>query len=165
VYCLCNVLSNNNHNFHNFVHLIYPDELEIKDTTESYKSASFLNILHNSNSRCRLTTSLYDKLDDFDFAIVNFPFRCSNIPLSPAYDVYISQLIQYARESFTYEDFSKRGKLLTKSWCCKVTMNLVSSHHFVNKWISVHYYYYKLLNFIYRQLISEFWKPVFKMGG
>jgi hypothetical protein len=34
------VLSINNHNFHNYVHLIYPDELEIKDTTESEKSAS-----------------------------------------------------------------------------------------------------------------------------
>jgi hypothetical protein len=33
------VLSFNNHNFHDYVHLIYPDELEIKDTTESDKSA------------------------------------------------------------------------------------------------------------------------------
>jgi hypothetical protein len=61
----------------------------------------------------RVTTSLYDKCDDFDFAIVNFPFLCSNIPLSPAYGVYISQLIRYARACFAYEDFSKRGRLLT----------------------------------------------------
>jgi hypothetical protein len=27
------VLSINNHNFHNYIHLIYPDEFEIKDTT------------------------------------------------------------------------------------------------------------------------------------
>ena len=108
------VLSINNHNFHNYVHLIYPDELEIKDTTESDKSASYLDILLNIDSNGRLTTSLYDKRDDFDFAIVNFPFLCSNIPLSPAYGVYISQLIRYARACFAYEDFSKRGKLLTK---------------------------------------------------
>jgi hypothetical protein len=62
----------------------------------------------------RLTTSLYDKRDDFDFAIVNFPFLCSNIPLSPAYGVYISQLMRYARACFAYEDFSIRGKLLTE---------------------------------------------------
>jgi hypothetical protein len=37
-----------------------------------------------------------------------------NIPLSPAYGVYISQLIRYARACFAYEDFLKRGKLLTK---------------------------------------------------
>ena len=37
---------------------------------------------------------LYDKRDDFDFSIVNFPFLSSNIP---AYGVHISQLIRYAR--------------------------------------------------------------------
>jgi hypothetical protein len=95
--------------------LIYPDELEIKDTTESDKSASYLDILLNIDNNGRLTTSLYDKRDDFDFAIVNFPFLCSNIlPLSPAYGVYISQLIRYARACFVYGDFSKRGKLLIK---------------------------------------------------
>ena len=43
--------------------------------------------------------------------IVNFPFLCSNIP--PDYGVYISQLIRYTRACVAYEDFSKRGKLLT----------------------------------------------------
>jgi hypothetical protein len=65
------VLSINNHNFHNYVHLIYFDELEIKGTTESDKSASHLDILLNIDSNGRLTTTLYDKCDDFDFAIVN----------------------------------------------------------------------------------------------
>jgi hypothetical protein len=108
------VLSINNHNFHNYALSIYPDELEIKDTTESDKSASYLDIFLNIDSSGRLTTSLYDKRDDFDFTIVNFPFLCSNVPHSPAYGVYISQLIRYARACFAYENFSKRGKLLTK---------------------------------------------------
>jgi hypothetical protein len=30
---------------------------------------------------------------------------CSNIPASPAYGVYISQLIRYARASSNYSDF------------------------------------------------------------
>jgi hypothetical protein len=107
------VLSINNNNFHNYVYFIYFDEREIKDTTESDKSASYLDILLNIDSNGRLTTSLYDKRDDSDFAIVNFPFLCSNIPLSPGYGVYFSQLIQYVRACFAYEDFSKRGRLLT----------------------------------------------------
>jgi hypothetical protein len=32
----------------------------------------------------------------------------SNIPASPAYGVYISQLIRYARASSNYSDFLKR---------------------------------------------------------
>jgi hypothetical protein len=34
---------------------------------------------------------------------------CSNIPASPAYGVYISQLIRYARASSNYSDFLKHG--------------------------------------------------------
>ena len=33
---------------------------------------------------------------------------CSNIPASPAYSVYISQLIRFARASSNYSDFLKR---------------------------------------------------------
>jgi hypothetical protein len=83
------VLSINNHNFHNYVHLLYIDELEIRDTTESDKFASYLDNLLNIDSNGRLTTTLYNKRDDFDFAIVNFPFLCSNIPLSTVMVVYL----------------------------------------------------------------------------
>ena len=61
----------------------------------------------------KLTTQLYDKRDDFNFSIVNFPYLCSNIPLSPAYGVYVSQLIRYARACSAYEQFANRGRLLT----------------------------------------------------
>jgi hypothetical protein len=60
----------------------------------------------------KLTIQLYDKLDDFNFAIVNFPYICSNIPLSPAYGVYISQLIRYARACSTYDQCLSRSRLL-----------------------------------------------------
>jgi hypothetical protein len=33
----------------------------------------------------------YDKRDDFNFPIVNFPFICSKIPAAPVYGVYSSQ--------------------------------------------------------------------------
>jgi hypothetical protein len=44
---------------------------------------------------------------------VNFPFICSNIPVAPAYGVYISQLIWYFRACGSYQDFLDRGLLLT----------------------------------------------------
>jgi hypothetical protein len=51
-------------NFQRYVRLIYSDELEIKDSTESDKSASYLDIIHvlNIDSNGRLTTTLYDCL-------------------------------------------------------------------------------------------------------
>ena len=60
-----------------------------------------------------LVTRLYDKRDDFNFPIVNFPFLSSNIPSAPAYGVYVSQLIHYARACSNYQDFLERGKVLT----------------------------------------------------
>ena len=45
------------------------------------------------DSEGRLRTKLYDKRDDFNFPIVNFPSICSKIPAAPAYGVHISQLI------------------------------------------------------------------------
>ena len=56
---------------------------------------------------------IYDKRDDFNFDIVNFPFLCGNIPQSPSYGVYISQLIRYARASTLYDDFLSRSCRLT----------------------------------------------------
>jgi hypothetical protein len=81
----------------NYVHLIYPDELEIKDTTESDISSSYRDISISIDSNDRLITTLYDKRDGFNFAIDNYPFLCSNIPLSPAYGVYNSQLMRVLR--------------------------------------------------------------------
>jgi hypothetical protein len=60
-------------------------------------------------------TSHIDKsiIDIFNFFIfIHFHYMkmnmCSNIPASPAYGVYISQLIRYARASSNYSYFLKR---------------------------------------------------------
>ena len=68
---------------------MYPAELEIKNTTESNTSASYLDLLLSIGRDGKLHTSLYDKCDDFNFHITNFPFLSSSIPSSPAYGVFI----------------------------------------------------------------------------
>ena len=60
-----------------------------------------------------MTTNIYGKRDDFYFSIVNFPFLYKNIPESPAYGVFISQLIRYSWACSGYLDFLLRGNLLT----------------------------------------------------
>lgn len=107
------VLSINNSRFIDFVNLIYPSELETKDTTITNKSASYLDLFLEIEFTGKLSTKLYDKRDDFSFPIVNFPFLSSNIPANPAYGVYISQLIRYSRACAHYADFLKRANLLT----------------------------------------------------
>ena len=92
---------------------MYPAELEIKDTTESTTSASYLDLLLSIWRDGQLHTSIYDKRDDFNFHITNFPFLSSNIPSSPAYGVFISQLIRYARACSSYECFILRARRLS----------------------------------------------------
>ena len=97
-----------------YLHIIYPPELEINETTESYCSASYLDIFLEFDRQGKLNTKIYDKRDDFNFPIVNFPYLSSNIPSSPAYGVFTSQLIRYARASSLYKDFIDRSMLLAK---------------------------------------------------
>jgi adenylate kinase len=49
------------------------------------RSPSYLDLRLEIDSEEQLRTKLYDKRDDFNFPIVNFPFICSNIPAVPAY--------------------------------------------------------------------------------
>jgi hypothetical protein len=105
------VLSLNNFRFGDFVDRIYPIELEIKDTTNTYRSASYFDLHLEMDNEGRLITKLYNKRDDFNFPIVNFPFICSNIPAAPAYGVYISQMIRYSRAFGSYQDVLDRGLL------------------------------------------------------
>jgi hypothetical protein len=81
--------------------LIYPPELEVKETTDTASSASYLDLFLEFDDSGQIGTKIYDKRNDF-------PNMCSNIPASPAYGVYISQFIRYARASSNYSDFLKR---------------------------------------------------------
>ena len=92
---------------------MYPAELEVKDTTESTTSASYLDLLLWIWRDGQFHTSIYDKRDDFNFHITNFPFLSSNIPSSPAYGVFISQLIRYSRACSSYECFILRARRLS----------------------------------------------------
>ena len=45
--------------------------------------------------------------------MVNFPFLDGDVPRSPSYGVYISQLIRFARVCSNVDDFNTRNLLLT----------------------------------------------------
>ena len=74
--------------------------------------AAFLDLnlsIHNDI----VSTKIYDKRDDFNFDIVNFPLLDGDVPQRPSYGVYISQLIHFARASSHVIDFNYRNKFLT----------------------------------------------------
>ena len=109
------VLSTNDADFENYLGQMYSPELEIKYTTESNTSAS-LDMLLPISRDGQLRTSFYDKRDDFDYHITNFPFLSSNTPSSPAFGVFISQLSRYARACSSYVCFIRKAVRLSNKF-------------------------------------------------
>ena len=110
---LDDILNSNIVYFGNMVSQIYPSELQLNKANTSDAKATFLD-LHLSVYNDIVSTKIYDKRDDFDFEIVNFPFLDGDVPRSTSYGVYIAQLIQFARASSYIADFNTRNKLLTQ---------------------------------------------------
>ena len=97
--------------FKNHIYEIYPRELEIKLESNNPKEISYLD-LHIVSQNSNLTFTVYDKREDFNFEIVNYPYLDSCIPKKSALGVYISQLIRYARICSYFEDFKNKSKAL-----------------------------------------------------
>ena len=132
---------------------MYPAELEIKDTTQSTSSASYLDLLLS------IVDSIYDKRDYFNFHITNLPFLCSNIPSSPACGVFISQLIRYARACTSYEVFILKARRLSikllKQW------NLLER---LNSWFRKFYGRYGDLIQLYEGSLSRMLHDILTLG-
>ena len=65
------------------------------------------------NNKWHSCSKIYDKWDDFNSERVNFPFLHGDVPRSPSYGVYISQLIYVARVCSNVYDFNKSDLFLT----------------------------------------------------
>ena len=71
-----------------------------------------LGLVHNE-WHIFFLSKIYDKRVDYNFEIVIFPFPDEDVPRSPSYDVYISQLIRFARACSYIDNFNNRNLFLT----------------------------------------------------
>ena len=110
---------------------IYPLELQLNKANASDTEAPYLD-LHLSISNAFFSSKLYDKRDDFDFNIVNFPFLDDDVPRSTSNGVYISQLIRFAKVSIHVTDFSSRNKILTGKLLQQASGIINFGKHFQN---------------------------------
>ena len=92
---LDDLLNIDNPYFEGMVNQMYPPELQLNKANTSDTEAPFLD-LYLSISNGFVSSKIYDKRDDFDFYIVNFPFLDGDVPRRPSYGVYISRLISFA---------------------------------------------------------------------
>ena len=105
---LDDLLNIDNPYFEQMVGQIYPTELQLNKANSSNTEGQFLDLNYGI-----VSSKIYDKRDDFNFESVNFPFLDGDVPHSPSYSVYISQLIRFARVCSNVDDFNNRNLFLT----------------------------------------------------
>ena len=150
---LDDILTLNNPDFLKFASDIYPKELILNRANSDNQCCPFLD-LNITLNQGKLTTRIYDKRDDFNFVITNFPFLDGDVPQAPSYGVYISQLVRFARICSNVEDFNIRNKSITKKLLqqgFRFHKLLATFRKFYNKYEHLVTKY----NVTRRQLISE----------
>ena len=78
-----------------------------------------------------VSSKINDKQDDFNFELVNFQFLDGDVPPSPSYGVYISQLIRFAGVCSNVDDFKNRNLFLTAKLLQKVKDIIKFEKHFL----------------------------------
>ena len=94
------------------VNPIYPPELQLNKANTTDIEAPFLD-LHLSTANGFVSPKIYDKRDEFELDIVNFPFLDGDVARRVSYGVYILQLIRFATVCNHVADFNARNKYLT----------------------------------------------------
>ena len=134
-----NVFSLNSHSIGDFTHRICLKESEIKNTTDTLKSASYLDLHLKIDGKGKPLSKLYDKRNDFSFRIVNFPST-------------VATSLQYLRMEFSYHNIRYARA------CCTQTFRVA---HWL---LSLDMYYFDYFMFfvvwVCFPLITFFWFPV-----
>ena len=99
--------------FEQMVSQIYPTELQLNEANSSHTEAPFLD-MNLSITYGIVSSKFYDKRDDFNFEKLIFHFFADDVPRS--YDVYISQLIRFAKVCSNVNGFNNRNKVFTSKF-------------------------------------------------
>ena len=131
---LDDLLDIDNPYFEQMIGQIYPTELQLNEVNSSDTEAPFLD-LDLSITNGIVSSMIYDKRDDFKFERVNFPFFDGDVPRSPSYGVYISQLIRFVKVCSNVDYFNNRNQFLTAKLlkqgygCNKIRKAFSKSYH------------------------------------
>ena len=100
--------------------LIYPPELTLSRTDNLGIQADYLDLDISISDKGFFNCKLFDKRDAFKFKVINYPcLRYSNIPVQPAYGIYLSQLIRVCRICLNISDFYVSVCKITKDFLSK----------------------------------------------
>ena len=85
---------------------IHPTEMTLKNTNISTNVVNYLDLNITVNNNVYIYRK-YDKTMDYPFHVIKYPDLSANIPVKPAYGVFISQLIRFTRINKDINGFIK----------------------------------------------------------
>ena len=109
---LDDLLNTDNNFFESMVHHIYPSELQLNMAKVEDTEASFLDLYLSILDRF-VKTKTYDKRDDFDFDIVNFPFLDWMLLVRDPMEFIVFNLLVLLECPGHVDGFNTRNKVLT----------------------------------------------------
>ena len=78
--------------------------MELKRENSEDDAASYLDLGLEIKEK-QIASKLYDKRNAFNFSIVRFPYRCSNIPSKMLYATTSAEILRIARATSAYSHF------------------------------------------------------------
>ena len=119
----------NNNKFYDEVSKIYPNTLKLtRQNNDGDDTAQYMDLdIKIVNNEFRF--KVYDKRDNFNFVINSFPYLSANIHENNMLNVYVSQLVRYARICTDISDFHDKHKYL----CNKLINNGFNEKKLINK--------------------------------
>ena len=109
---VCNM--NNNNEFMICSTDIYPESIPLTTGCIENDKDTFLD-LDITLEENRFITKIYNKVDDFDFEVVSFPFPTSNMSDHITYNSFYSQLVRFSSVCSKFNDFDIRSRNLLES--------------------------------------------------
>ena len=116
--------------FQNKYKEIYPSEMVLKNTNVSLNEVNYLD-LYISVKNNQYIYRKYNKTNDYPFTVIKYPNLSANIPVKPAYGVFISQLVRYTRINKDINGFIKD----TIEIIHKLTKQNYNIHKLIEKFI------------------------------
>ena len=132
---------------------IYPPELTLKKENDEDTNATFLD-MEITVLNGKFDHKLYDKRDAFNFSIVRFPYKESNIPTKMFHSTIGAEALRISRATSSYKSFIDCSKPFI-SRMIKQGANQYSIQHVLNKFIERHQDAFTKFKLSFSQIVKD----------
>ena len=101
---------NDGNEFENHYNEIYPSELILKKEITSHRETTFLD-LHLCINEGQIQTSLFDKRNSYNFNVVRFAYKSSNISSKMFFATISAEILRICRTTSSVAQFIKTSKV------------------------------------------------------